>query len=179
MQEMMLTEAKEFFMSMNGSGYGMFREDQRKYDLYLALKISKETENTWREEKLMEYHKKMEHPQTEDKVWAIFNQMYNLTENMENSQSVNIMEKALNTIRDYLIGRDRIIVAETIAGKRDRMARDGLIYLSFDLKDKAKAKFFADQALALLNVDFGDETLSARSQRVRIRCNEIIRELEI
>lgn len=91
------------------------------------------TETLWRKEQLNSYYVEIKSYNSNEKLWLIYNKMYELAENIKSSTSITIMEDALKIISSKLKNYERIIVAETINGRKHRSERSGLIYLSFDL----------------------------------------------
>lgn len=176
---MTLDEGKNFFLAMNGSGFMMAREDQMKYDSYLRLCITKETENLWRQELLENYYKEIISDNSDQEIGVIFYYMSGLTIDIGSIDSLSIMENTLIAIKSKLSNLDRVIIAEDINGRGYRSTRSGLIYLSYDLNDKAKARFFADTSLELLNINTDDEELLSRVKNGNILCKEILKELKI
>lgn len=176
---MTLDEGKNLFLEMNGSTFMMARKDQMKYNSYLELCITKETENLWRQELLDKYHNEIQLISLDRNLWVLFDSMYDLVETIRNVDNLSILENSLIAITPKLNNLERIIIAETINGRGYRKARTGLIYLSFDLNDKAKAKTFANMSLDLLNINTEDIDLLSRVKNGKILCKKIIKELRI
>ena len=174
---MTLEEAKELFFSSNCSKFNMGQEYPLEYQMYSNLNIRKEVENEWRYEQLEKYWEDIK--LKEDKKWIIFNRMYDLVESLKNEKSIEIMKYTTKYLLTKLEQKERVIVAETIVGRKDRICRSGLIYITFDMGETAKAKTFANYALDLLNITIYDDDLQKRIDITRKTCIEIKNELSI
>ncbi|NDI36667.1 hypothetical protein [Chengkuizengella sediminis] len=174
MGKMSLTEAKKFFKSMQCSKFVMAREELMKYEMYMALKISKETEMKWREEEFYRYYKSLnDDKHNNEKLWLKFDRMYDLIESTKNIDHILKMHSIIKVIMSKLSDIERIIIAETINGRSPRSVRSGLIYLSYDLGEENLTKSFINDCMNLLEVSTDDEELKNRAERAKQLCNEI------
>ena len=89
------------------------------------------------------------------------------------------MIKALEQVLKTLEEQNKIIIAETIIGRKVRSCRSGLIYMAYDLGELGKASLFAQYALQLLAGTFEDVKLQKRSENVKKECVEIMKELSL
>jgi len=175
MGNMTLEEAKKLFFSFNCSRFTMGREEPQKYQLYIGLNVDKALENEWREELLALYYRNVENDQSCIK----FNQMYDLFENINSKSGLSIMIKALEQVLKILEEQNKIIIAETIIGRKAHSCRSGLIYMAYDLGELEKASLFAQYALQLLAGAFEDVKLQKRLENVKKECVEIMKELSL
>lgn len=178
---MSLEEAKYFFRSMKCSKFMMAREDLSKYEMYKALNISANTEMQWREEEFYRYYKTLNDNEQREKVWVIYNRMYDLLESTKNIDHMHKMHMIIKSLILDLSDIEKIIIAETINGRKQRNQRSGLVYLSFDLGEKELAKNFVEDSLNLLDISANDEDeeVKKRIEEAKILCNEINDELDL
>lgn len=179
MNRLDISEAKELFLSSNCSKFEMWKEFPHKYQLYLNLKIDIELENKWREERLSEYFEEVKNLDENEKSWVIFVKMYELVEMIKNNDSLLIMENIINIICNNLNEKEKIIIAETIIGRRAREYRSGLIYISHDLGNDIETGLFANYSLNLLQDVTNDADLEERANNAKAICNNIMKELSI
>lgn len=179
MENISLEKAKEWFFTYNCSRFVMGREDHQKYQLYASLNIDKALENEWREEQLTLLYKNIEKHNNKQKTCITFNQMYDLFENINNDKSLTIMIMVLERGVDTLEEKDKIVIAETIIGRKVRRCRSGLIFMAYDLGAVDKASLFAQYALELLEGVFEDIKLKKRAESAKKECAEIMKELSL
>lgn len=87
---MTLEESKEFYISMGGIGFHMYRENPNRYDEFKELQINPDILETWKQEQIMKYFELLE--QHNDETWNIHSRNIDLltstaskkTENAEN-----------------------------------------------------------------------------------------------
>lgn len=142
-----IQQAKEYFRSMGCSHFHMACEYPQKYEEYKRLNISKQEETKWTIERLSEYYNDIMEDKNDTILWVVHSSMYDLVEILKSDQSLKIMLEATQFIRDKVSPNKRIIVAETINGRRCRKFRSGLIYLSYDLNNIPMAKTFVELSL--------------------------------
>lgn len=70
-----------------------------------------------------------------------------LVEVLKTDLALEKMLEVTQYVREQVPLKDRVIVAETINGRRDRRYRSGLIYLAYDLNKISVAKAFAELSL--------------------------------
>jgi hypothetical protein len=167
-----IEQAKVYFCAMGCSHFHMAREYPERYREYQKLKISRETEHEWRSEQFDTYYASiMENTAAED-LWAVHSRMYDLFAELRTHPALVKMLEVTRHIRDRVPLYQKIIVAETINGRRDR---GGLIYPAFDAHDTAMAKEFIE-----LSLHFSDPTdlvYRERCENAIALCREIQREL--
>lgn len=176
---MTLNEARELFFTYKCSKFSMARENLEVYESYLKLKIEKDIENGWREEKLIIDYIKLSNKPNQDNSWMVFSDMYNLVEVLKSSESLNIMKKSYQSIKNYLQEKDRIVIAETIIGRKSLSSRSGLIFISYDIGEKEDSLIFSQFVLELLNTDFKDASLQKRAEAILKNYSIIIEDLDL
>ena len=179
MNNMLLEEAKNYFKSMNCSKFMMAREDLNKYESYKALNIPKQLEMEWREEEFLRYYEMLNNNEMNEKIWKIHNRMYDILESTKNINDIRKMSNITKSLIPKLSDFERIIIAETINGRKVESQRSGLIYLSFDLGEKELSKDFADMSLNMLDIIVEDKERKERVKRAKILCNRIKDELNL
>ena len=150
---MTINEAKEFFISMGCSGFHMCREHPDKYTQYKALNISVLLEQQWRMESFIDSYDKVLNEQCTEPLWCWHSAC---ARHMHMLKSEDYFSKMLNLTRfvsSKEVDGNRVIIAETINGRRDNIFRDGLIYGSYDCGMTETAKEFAKIALLLAEND--------------------------
>lgn len=179
MESMTMTQAKEYFISKQCSHFAMGREDSDKYREYLLLQISRKTEKIWREERLNSIFQNILTPPKGVSLWEIYFDMANLVENINTLQSLEIMGKAIEIIKEKLKLKDRVIIADIIIGDDDISRRKGLIFQSYRLKNKDLACSFAKEALILLEIETTNSELERRAEEAKKTCKKIIEKLKL
>jgi hypothetical protein len=177
--EKKMREAKQIFLSYNCSKYTMWRENPKQYELYDKLKIGIEVENKWREEQLENYFQEITTKSANTKLWIQFNEMYELVAEIRNEKSIMIMDDVLNVIYEKLNAKDKVIIAETIIGRKARECRSGLIYISYDLGNQMQAALFAKYSFDLLNDAMQQNNQKERVNKAVTMCNTIVGELSL
>lgn len=172
-----IDEAKEYFKHMGCSHFHMAREYPQRYEEYKQLSIPKEKEEEWRLEQLDEYYKKIMETKDYNELWCIHSSMDELVETIKNEFALKKILDATRYIRDKVPHMDRVIVSETINGRKYRRYRSGLIYLSYDLKDISAAKEFVGLSLHFAKYLENKSRDLERCQNATILCNDIRQEL--
>jgi hypothetical protein len=170
-------QAKKFFVSMGCSGFHMFREYPERYEEYKKLAISEYQENEWRLEQIDAYLRDIMVTKNNSELWYMHSEMAELVEVVKTSEALEKMLMATHHMRDTVPFEDRVIVAETINGRRDRKYRSGLIYLAYDLQSPSIAKGFVELSLYFSNNVEGMTSDFTRCQNATQTCNEIVVEL--
>lgn len=179
MNSMSLEGAKKLFLLSNCSKFVMAREYFLEYQIYLSLGIEKETENIWRQEQLIKYFESIKSKSEDQNLWLIYSKMYELVEAIKDQNSLLIMVNALKQINDELDQKEKIIIAETIIGRKDRSCRSGLIYMAYDIGDRINAVFFVEVCLRLVDGDISHMDLQRRAKEAKVSCIDIMDELSI
>lgn len=175
-----IRKAKEFFEEMGCSHFHMAREYPERYSEYKRLKISKQTEMKWTEEKFDEYYVSITNNTDHNSLWSSYNFMYELFLSLRTGTALVKMLGITQHIRDRVPLKDRIIIAETINGVQfQRESRLGLVYLAYDLKNIPIAKAFIELALHFSTYDEQENRGVERCQNAVKLCNEIKLELEL
>ncbi|MGB7876408.1 MAG: hypothetical protein WBL25_18655 [Anaerolineales bacterium] len=172
-----IEQAKEFFKTMGCSHFHMDREFPERSQEYKLLNISKRTEEEWREEQFDDYHLNSMENQDKGSLWNLHSRMYDLFESLKTNTALMKMLDTTKPIRDKVPLKDRVIVAETINGRKMRQFRSGLIYSAYDLNNIAAAKEFAELSLHFATYHESANRGLERCQRAIELCNEIKLEL--
>lgn len=172
-----IEQAKEFFKEMGCSHFHMDREFPDRHQEYKLLNISNQTEAEWREEQFDEYFVNIRESKDNSSLWNVHSRMYDLFESLKTNTALIKMLEATKHIRDKAPLKDRVIVAETINGRKMREFRSGLIYSAYDLNNLAAAKEFTELSLHFATYHESSNRGFERCQRAIELCNEIKLEL--
>jgi hypothetical protein len=176
-----LQQAKEFFKSMGCSHYHMAHEYPDRYKEYRRLRIPKQTEMVWMDEKFDEYYAGFLHYYTDPNALQLqYNLMYELFLSLRTATALTKMLETTQHLRDRIPMKDRIIFAEIINGTlSQRKDRLGLIYLAYDLKNIAAAKAFLELSLYFSRHDDWEIRDIERCKRAVKLCEDIKLELKL
>jgi hypothetical protein len=159
-----LEQAEEFFKSMGCSSFHMSREYPERYGEYKNLKISKEIEQQWTIDEFNRYYAKIMETTNNEDLWNYHSRMYDLFVNVKTEKNLIKMRDITKDILPKVPNEHKVLVAETINGRTAKEARSGLIFLSYDMNNKAIAKEFVDLSLQFSKYsenDFEDTTMEA------------------
>jgi hypothetical protein len=177
-----LDQAKDFFRYMECSRFHMGREYPQRYDEYMQLDISTQTENEWRKESFYETYSTTRSTSDNSSLWRLHKRMYDLYAVMRSQEELIKLLEVSKYLLDKVPTDDKVIVAETINGRARREDREGLIYIAFDTGNIGAAKEFAELSLQFSSFDdtkkwkFWDKK-NERNQRSTRLCKEIMNEL--
>ena len=138
---------------MGCSWFHMSRDEPKKFKQYRALKIAAPLEQLWTTEAFMNIYNKVLNEQYQETLWRCHSYC---AEYAQILKSEDYYIKILNLTRFVApkeVDGNKIIIAETINGRRDNKFRDGLIYGSYDSGMTDEAKEFAKIALWLADND--------------------------
>ena len=166
-----IEQAKEIFLSVNGSPFHMAREFPQRYSEYRQLNIAPQTELEWREELLTGQFKEIKETEDPKQLWIIYSRMCDVFVDLKTETALQTMLEAASSIRDKVPKKERVIVAEMIIGRNARETRQGLIYTAYDMGNIPAAKAFVELALHF------SASGGQRSQEARALCNDIKLEL--
>lgn len=172
-----IQQAKEYFNAMGCSGFHMYREFPQRYEEYKKLNISNEMEIEWIAEQFDEYYTSVMVDKNAIPLWNIHSRMDKLVETLRTNEALRKMLEVTQHIQDRVPFDDRVIVSETINGRRDRRYRSGLIYLAYDLNNIPVAKVFAELSMFFAIYEEGKNKDFGRCQRATMLCNDIKVEL--
>ncbi len=172
-------QAKEYFRFMGCSHFHMVREYPQRYEEYMQLNISTQIEIEWRKEQLNEYYMNVIKDEEDKELWIIHSNMADLVESIKVANTLKRMLDVTHHIKNRVPYKDRVIISETINGRKDRRYRSGLIYLAYDLKDIPAAKDFIELSRHFSTYSRGKEQDLDRCQRATKLCNDIKKELNI
>jgi len=150
---MTVSEAKAFFVSMGCSGFHMCREDTDKYYQYQALHIGGEIEQQWTEEAFMDTYDKILNGQYVKPLWQGYSVCVDYMHTVKSKDFFGKMLILTRFVAANEVDGNRVIVAETINGRRDNNFRDGLIYGAYDCGMVDEAIEFVKIALWLAEND--------------------------
>jgi len=170
-----IQQAKEYFQSMGCSHFHMCREYPQRYEEYKQFKISKQIELEWITERFDEFYSSIIENKQDITLWSVHSIMDDLFVNLKTDIALKKLLEVTQHIRNVVPLNDRVLVSETINGRSDRRYRNGLIYLTYDLKTISAAKEFVELSLhfATYFEDFD------RCQRSTKLCNDIRNELKL
>lgn len=177
MKEMTINEAKELFFLSNCSSFVMAREYLAEYKSYIQLKVPKETEQEWREEKLIDYYLAVKNDLLKESIWIIIDRMSELAFSIKSLQSLERVFETINGVLNNLTDLERVIISETINGRKHTSVRSGLIYLAFDIGQISLAKQFSLLSIELSTFSTNDFDLLKRANNSKQLCEQIINDL--
>ncbi|MGE5473913.1 MAG: hypothetical protein ACM3UU_06795 [Ignavibacteriales bacterium] len=172
-------KAKEYFRFMGCLHFHMAREFPKRYEEYKQLNIPKQTEIEWITEQLDEYYRDIIENKNDIPLWTIHSRMYDLVETLKTDTALNMILEVTQRIREKVSYEDRVIISETINGRKDRKYRSGLIYLSYDLNDIFIAKAFIELSQYYSIYEEGKSRDLERCQSAAKICNDIKNELKL
>ncbi len=173
---MTLQEARELYLKSDCSYFEMCTRYYSDYIEYRQLELPKEQEDCWKNEKIQMLYKEIR--KTGD--FRLFGRMYEIAREFRDYDNLRIMLEALKRIKHPLKPRQRIIVVETILGRKSIKARSGLIYWAIDNGQKASAILLMDQALELLYItEKVDSDMEKSIRKQRRVCKNIISDLNL
>ena len=150
---MTISEAKDFFISMGCSSFHMCREHPDRYKQYNALKISTSLEQQWVMESFSGIYEKVLSEQHSESLWCWHSDCEHYMHRLNSKEYFSKMLKLTRFVASKEVDGNRVVIAETINGRRDNKFRDGLIYGSYDCGMVEEAKEFAKTALWLAEND--------------------------
>ncbi len=172
-----IQQAKEFFQAMGCSHFHMDRDYPERAGEYDSLEISLEIETGWIQEQFDEYYNLIMKNEDTSRLWNLHSRMYDLFCELETRAELTKMLDVTREIREKAPVFDRVIIAETINGRRVREARSGLIYAAYDLGDIEAARQFAGLSLHFSAFDEGKSRGKDRCEQASRLCREIMMEL--
>ncbi len=131
------------------------------------------------EEQFDEYYADIMRNANVNSLWMGHSSMEQLLPSLGSQAALLKMLEVTQFMRDKVPLADRIIVAETIAGRTVRSARQGLIYLAYDWNNIPASKAFVELALHFAQYDEKENRGYERSRDAITLCNDIKRELKL
>ena len=168
---------KEIFRSYDCSTYVMARNNQKEYESYKELNVPKKTELEWKSEMIEEYSKTISKKTSKGDKWKLINKMCELVESTRYTKNLDLIYETIKNEISNFDAKERVIISETINGRKHISQRSGLIFLSYDIGQTNLAKRYGELSLELLNVKNSDEALDNRIKNSRDLRDEIINEL--
>ena len=150
---MTIHEAKAFFISMGCSAFHMCREYPDKYTQYAALNISTSLEQQWIMESFSATYGKVLSEQCSEPLWCRHSVCEKYMPMLKSRDFFTKMLDLTRFVASKEVDGNRVVIAETINGRRDNKFREGLIYGSYDCGMLEEAKEFATIALWLAEND--------------------------
>jgi hypothetical protein len=172
-----IEQAKEYYKAMGCSHFHLDREDKERAQEYYSLKISKKSEAAWTEEQFNEFYLYIIEGKKKDLLWSIHARMNDLFEQSSTNTGLTKMLEVTKILRDKVPPRERVLVAETINGRKQRKYHSGLIYSAYNLHKKLIAKEFVELSLYFAKYNGKNIRHIERCQDVIDLCNEIKLEL--
>lgn len=172
-----LEQAQAYFKAMGCNHFHLCRESGERYEEYRALGISKERERAWRIEEFDGYLSKIFVERDSDALWIAQSRLLDLLPSFDDDRAASIayFEQLLKATRHAaagMVGRDRVILAETIIGRTaDRS--DGMVARAYALKRSE----FADELLSIASQLLSFEDKDAQLAKRRSMAEAAIREL--
>lgn len=174
-----IQQAKEYFKAMGCSHFHMSREYPERYKEYEKLNISKSKEAEWREEEVDKYYSCILENKDNTNLWWIHSRIADLVESLKTRRVLEKLVEVTFYIRDRVPYKDRVMVSETINGRKDRKYRSGLIYLAYDLHEIPMAKAFAELSLHFSTYsDYKSQEIKRYEASAKL-CNEIKHDLDL
>ena len=170
-------QAKEYFKTMGCSHFHMAREYPQRYEEYKQLNISSQQESEWRGEQLDEYYEMVMNKTNRNPFWVVHSNMAELAEILRTEDALEKVLVVTQHIREAAPFREKVIVSETINGRKHRKFRSGLIYLAFDLKKIETAKAFTELSLYFASITTGSSQEFNRCEQASKLTRDIKTEL--
>ena len=125
-----LEQAKAYFVYMGCSGFHIAREDFQRRDEYYSFNISKETEEKWASEHIVDIHRHFMEDSGNQEAWAM-NRFINLVEYYPTEKHMNHLIEAIEEYRSKIKTSDKILIAGSIESRREVFS--GIIKKAVDL----------------------------------------------
>ena len=166
--------AKRFFCAMGCMHFHMAREYPNRYKEYKKLNISENTELQWKTEYFYQEFDEIMGNDNGEKIWVFFSQIeeivYAINTDDVYEKMLIVARQALKTVEDGC----RVVVAETINGRKEHEYRSGYIFHSFDRGRQDHAIEFINLSLLLSE---SDKNGNERAKSAINDCRLIKREL--
>lgn len=173
---MTMREARELFLKSDCSHFKMCTNFYASYIEYRQLELPKETEFVWRNEKLQMLDLEMRRFGD----YRTFIRLCDVAIEFRNYDKLCMVMESLRRIRWPLAGwsEPRVLVSETILGKRHPRVRSGVVYWAYDNGQKGIAILLMDHVLEFLYMpEVTDQELEKRIRRGQRLCKHIISDL--
>lgn len=157
-------EAKFYFLNYEASLFTMGRENPEIFNQYKELNVSEDEVNKWRLEQLMNYCNNILENNNQDKIWSIFNKMAEQIFCIKTEESIYILCETLDKISAKLDAKGKLIVCETILGRKHLKFRSGLIHLAVDLNATEVTNIFRRYVYEVISIDYNDDLLLERAK---------------
>ncbi|RII24947.1 MAG: hypothetical protein CXR30_19435 [Geobacter sp.] len=173
-------DAKRYFQEMGCSHFHMAREYPAKYQQYQELRISKQLEYEWRLESIYRTKKKLLDAATANgDLWFMHSSAADLAEVQQSMEALQAVYEATKSIVHRLPHNDKVLVAETINGRKEIRYQDGLIFLSAKLNRRDIAAEFATVSLSLSQEAKKHHVDAARCDRAIAKCQAVQKKLNL
>ena len=166
-KNMTYEEAKRIFFKYDCSLFGWSREEPDTYEIFRSLNIPKETLDNWKAEMFLNIYEQLK----EAGSGRLFLRLCDIYANKHthDKESLLILKDALNKV-NYTEPEVNAYVCESLIGRRDISARDGLIFIAYDSGEKQIAEELMQSVLQLINVSTSDEYTLSRFEDIKNRC---------
>lgn len=174
-----MERAKEFYVAMGCSGFQMSRAYPHRYREYQNLQIPHELERIWTYEQVHVLVAEIAEATDRSRVWRLHSALADRVSDLPSPDAMQIMLHVTQDLPETVPLVDRVMVSETINGRRQRRFRSGLIYRSYDLRLPRMAKQFADLSIYFARDVAGQTGAQERCHRATRTCQDITAELGI
>ncbi len=171
-----IDRAREYFQAMGCSSFHMSREYPDRYDEYCRLAVPNETEREWTYEAVAQAAARLGSTTTKpSELWQIHSRMEDLVQQLKTVDSLRQIYEATEKIAPRLPKRSKHLVAETIIGRSRIKYRSGLVFLAYELNEKATSQRLSEIAADLSTSARDSGTEPERCQVALDTCAEIRR----
>ncbi len=169
-----ITRAKKYFQAMGCSSFHMSREYPDRYHEYRRLAISEKLEREWTCEAIACAATKLNNRKTRPSdLWHIHSQMEDLVQQLQTVDTLWQIYETTERIVPRLPKHSKVLVAETIVGRSHIRYRSGLVFLAYDLNEKAIFRHFSEIANDLATLSSDNDSDPERRQAALDTCEEI------
>ncbi len=172
-----MEQAERFFKGMGCSSFHMMREYNNRKLEYDDLHIPPEIENKWRTEYFDELCTAFLNVTAPSDFWWKHSNIEKACQGLRTDYALTKTLELTEFIRDKVPEKDRVLVAENIAGRASRDAHSGLIHLAYEMDNIPAAKSFAELALYFADYHGEDDRLIVRCRKATELCGYIQRKL--
>jgi hypothetical protein len=146
-----LEDARRYFQAMGCSGFHMCREYPDRYEEFRRMGISEEQQRVWAQESVAKGLARLRSGELASKdLWSVHLHLSDIVRAWVLPQFLEEVYEVTCVMEPALPLRDRMLVAETIAGRQELRQREGYIFQSYDAGKPELAAQFAKLALRLV-----------------------------
>lgn len=159
-----IIDIKKIFIQYNCSAFAVAREDMVAYEEYKKIYNHDELLKEWRRELFESYVDELKREGSID----IFLKVYDLVDGAFNGHIMQIFRSIVHDVK-VRDGKEAVILAETIIGRKDISERSGLIFGAYDLGDIELAEEFVRFTEQLLNIECVNKNVHNRINRAKTK----------